>query len=133
MVYKYVFVYKLKFILQGWCPLHAASEAGHYEIVNILIDHGAKVDNVTDTGYNCLHLAASGGHTTIVGRLVDAGSPLDDITEAGLYGAPLHYAAGKGHIGIVKLLLEAGANKDTQSEDNCTPLYYAVLGMTFFS
>ena len=83
---------------------------------------------MTDTGYNCLHLAASAGHTTICQRLVDAGSPLDEITEAGLYGAALHYAAGKGHLSIVNLLLEAGANKDTLSEDNCTPLYYAVLG-----
>jgi len=28
----------------------------------------------------------------------------------------------------VELLLSAGANKDSLSEDNCTPVYYAVLG-----
>ena len=29
---------------------------------------------------------------------------------------------------MVELLLTAGADRDLLSEDNCTPLYYAVLG-----
>ena len=61
----------------------------------MLLQHGANVNNVTDTGYNPLHLAASGGHLTSCELLVHAGSPLDEVTEAGLYGAPIHYAAGK--------------------------------------
>ena len=80
---------------EGWTPLHAASEAGHEEIVKILLQHGSNVTNVTDTGYNPLHLAASGGHLSSCRLLVQAGSPLDEVTEAGLYGAPIHYAAGK--------------------------------------
>ena len=59
---------------------------------------------------------------------MEAGAPLDQVTEAGLYGAPLHYAAGKGFTEIIEILLKAGADKNCLSEDNCTPLYYAVLG-----
>ena len=59
---------------------------------------------------------------------MEAGAPLDQVTEAGLYGAPLHYAAGKGFTEIIEILLRAGADKNCLSEDNCTPLYYAVLG-----
>ena len=34
----------------------------------------------------------------------------------------------QGFSEIVQLLLNAGADKDSLSEDNCTPVYYAVLG-----
>ena len=71
---------------------------------------------------------SSPGHLAVCELLVRAGSPLDELTSAGLKGGPLHYAAGKGFLEVVELLLEAGADKDLLSEDNCTPLYYAVLG-----
>ena len=48
----------------GWTPLHAAAERGDAAIVSVLLDDGARVDAVTDTGYNPLHLAASGGTKT---------------------------------------------------------------------
>ena len=70
------------------------------------------------------------GHLAVCELLVRAGSPLDEVTSAGLKGGPLHYAAGKGWLEVVELLLDAGADKDLLSEDNCTPLYYAVLGQT---
>ena len=60
--------------------------------------------------------------------MVRAGAPLDEVTTAGLNGGPLHYAAGKGFLEVVQLLLSSGAEKDLLSEDNCSPLYYAVLG-----
>ena len=34
-------------------------------MVEILLEHRARLDTVTDTGYNPLHLAASGGNTVI--------------------------------------------------------------------
>ena len=34
----------------------------------------------------------------------------------------------QGFSEIVQLLLNSGADKDSLSEDNCTPVYYAVLG-----
>ena len=72
--------------------------------------------------------SGAGGHAASCSLLVEAGAPLDQVTEAGLYGAPLHYAAGKGFTEIIEILLRAGADKNCLSEDNCTPLYYAVLG-----
>ena len=36
----------------------------------------------------------------------------------------------QGFSEIVQLLLNSGADKDSLSEDNCTPVYYAVLGET---
>ena len=71
---------------------------------------------------------SSPGHLAVCELLVRAGSPLDELTSAGLKGGPLHYAAGKGFLEVVELLLAAGADRDLLSEDNCTPLYYAVLG-----
>ena len=47
----------------GWSPLHAAAERGDPGLVEILVEHGARLDTLTDTGYTPLHLAASGGET----------------------------------------------------------------------
>ena len=46
----------------GWSPLHAAAERGDPAVVEILLEHRARLDTVTDTGYIPLHLAASGGN-----------------------------------------------------------------------
>ena len=72
---------------------------------------------------------SSPGHLAVCQLLVKAGCPLDEVTSAGLNGGPLHYAAGKGFLQVVEVLLSAGADINLLSEDNCTPLYYAVLGL----
>jgi ankyrin repeat protein len=55
----------------GFKALHFASNAGHLEIVQYLIQHGRANINATDNnGFNALHFASLMGHLEIVLYLI---------------------------------------------------------------
>ena len=35
----------------GWTPLMQASQEGHVDVVNVLLDHGANANHQTDVSY----------------------------------------------------------------------------------
>lgn len=43
--------------VQFWTPLHLAIEAGHSEVVGVLLEAGARLDIVTTDGYSVSSLA----------------------------------------------------------------------------
>lgn len=64
----------------GWLPLHEACNHGHLEIVRLLIDKGANINDRGGTlcnGITPLHDAASNGHLELIELMLDNGaSPL---------------------------------------------------------
>lgn len=46
-------------------PLHIASRLGNVDIVMLLLQHGAKVDNTTKDMYTALHIAAKEGQDEV--------------------------------------------------------------------
>ena len=54
----------------GWTALMVASDAGHTEAVNALLEAKVKLEEVDTEGNTALILAASKGHTAIVNALV---------------------------------------------------------------
>ena len=57
----------------GWTLLHMASQHGHFDIVHLLIDHGADVN--TKMGHlAALHLASHDGYFDIVKALLERGA-----------------------------------------------------------
>ncbi|XP_063382703.1 tonsoku-like protein [Cydia fagiglandana] len=61
----------------GWTPLHEAAINGHYEIAQILIDHGAVInDRGTNEskGQTPLHDAACNGYMDVMQLLLDRGA-----------------------------------------------------------
>lgn len=51
----------------------------HTENIQVLIDHGAKIDAVTDSGMTALMWASSYGHLANVKLLVEKGAKIDIV------------------------------------------------------
>lgn len=81
---------------QFWKPLHAAVYHGHGHIVNILIRHGAWVDEIATNYHGC-------------GRPLDGPLPVDEDEEGGRC-TPLHVALCSGEEEIAKTLISNGAS-----------------------
>ena len=58
----------------GFTELMLASQRGHLEIVQMLLENGARVDMVTEMGHSALILAAINNHPRVVKMLLDWGS-----------------------------------------------------------
>ncbi|KAG6899147.1 hypothetical protein C0993_000254 [Termitomyces sp. T159_Od127] len=109
----------------GRTPLHWAASSGAIDIVRLLIDLKAVVDEPDISGWTPLHVAGlvtwlvrvctqtylllnsvSAGHDDIVKELVGAGADVNRKNDKGI--TPLHYAASKSRIDVcrdtVKLL-----------------------------
>ena len=75
-----------------WTPLIIASSAGHLDIVRMLVERGASVNEVTAEGRSALLYAASKGRDSIVQFLLEKGA---DVNKADKLGAtPLHRWVG---------------------------------------
>ena len=59
--------------LNGQTPLSSASDAGHVEIVRLLLEAGAEKDVADSDRRTALNNASHAGHDEIVGLLLEAG------------------------------------------------------------
>jgi len=113
---------------KGKTPLAWSVDVNRLDMVNFLVQKGARSDTPNPTGLKMttLHVVSQDGRTEILEVLLPAkDSPLDlDIQDA--YGnTPLHLACEKGHKDNVRLLLAAKANFETQNNGGMTPFHLA--------
>jgi len=104
-----------------------ASEFGHFDIVQELLDRGAANSRTTDLK-TPLHFASANEHITIVQllihRLVDADERSQSLSTVDVQvqddngWTPLHTAARNGHLGIVKLLPESGVDVNVRNRSD---------------
>ena len=94
----------------GMTPLMFAVQAGHCELIKMLLDTGRVQCNAIDTyGCTALHSAAKIGNTEIIDLLLKAGSAMEVVTPEGLNA--LHCATMFGHAGAVSMLMERSAGQ----------------------
>ena len=94
---------KISFALQrGFSPLHAASQNGHTDVVDLLVKAGAEIDMAT-TEVRTHKSIAKQMHTSL-----DAYVKMGDV--------PLGIAAQMGHVQTVERLLQAKANINHQNK-----------------
>ncbi|KAK9752173.1 Ankyrin repeats (3 copies) [Popillia japonica] len=107
--------------IEGAPPLWCAAAAGHLDIVQLLLSHGAKVNSTTRTNSTPLRAACFDGHLEIVKYLVMHGA---DIEVANRHGHTcLMIACYKGHIRIAKYLLSLNASVNRKSVKGNTALH----------
>uniref|UniRef100_A0AAY4EZQ2 SOCS box domain-containing protein n=1 Tax=Denticeps clupeoides TaxID=299321 RepID=A0AAY4EZQ2_9TELE len=105
------------------CPLFAAVDGCHVDVVKLLIKHGAEANGERSaSGWSCLHQASFKGHAEIVQVLAGV-SNLEATDDYGI--TPLFVAAQYGHSQCVEILAEAGASVNCQATDLATPLLIA--------
>ena len=107
-------------------PLCEAARGGHIEVVELLLEYGAKTGVLGEDSSTPLHLAASKGHTAMVKLLLDRGA---DIQMTDIWkNTPLHQAARFGHKEVAKLLLDRGAQTNSiYNSLASTPLHEAAI------
>jgi CDK inhibitor PHO81 len=107
-------------------PLSLAAQAGHVDVLLLLLENGAiSLSNIN--GEYPMHLAAREGHTDICRLLLqregwDTPDKYDEWT-------PLFHAARYGHAGCVRILVDAGCRVAFRDElGHCASHYAAWYG-----
>ncbi|GFY59346.1 ankyrin-3 [Trichonephila inaurata madagascariensis] len=110
----------------GPTPLHSAAVKGHYELVQLLINHGALIDdkNQNKDMATALHYSVVKGHLKIVQLLVESGADIEikDFNE----NTPLLVAAVQGYYEITEFLNAKGADIHSKDVSGATALHIAV-------
>ena len=111
---------------KGGCgtAIHAASFAGHLQIVQSLLRHGVEVDVGGYVNRTPLHFASESGHRDVVQCLIDHGADVNSHEDD--HGTPLNWAAYYGDLDVVRMLLEHHADVNTRDDQGRTPLHDAV-------
>ena len=105
-------------------PLILASKNGHTEIVEMLVENGAK--NIKGNyGYTALQHAIENGHTETARRLIELGDNVNRHYHSVPHNTPLIEASEKGYIKIVEMVLENGADVNAKNGDGDTAVMLA--------
>lgn len=107
-----------------------ASQTGYVNIVRVLIDANASVNQPCCTGKSALCIAANNGHDAVVELLLAQPDIVVDMVDD-VRWTPLLWATANGHKGIVQQLLDANANTECADENGYTSLMRAVYNHHF--
>ncbi|MDB6052811.1 MAG: hypothetical protein JWN25_334 [Verrucomicrobiales bacterium] len=106
-------------------PLHKAAELGQAKVVNLLLDHGAD-PNWVSNGSTPLRKAVIAGRRTVAELLVKRGADVNKPSNSpGQYESYLQSAANANYYSIAQFLLEKGADVNAGTGGDGTPLMFA--------
>ena len=102
-----------------------AIQEENIEMVRLLLENGANIDQTDELGNTPLFITAYKGNIGMVNLLLEKGAKIDQATKLG--HNPLLIAANKEDTEMVKLLLEYGADINHQDNEGFTALHLAAL------
>ena len=86
----------------GVTPLFVASHEGHVEVIRVLIDAGALINQAMNNGVTPIWVASHNGHMAIVRYLILHGSGMEQPDNQGR--TPLTIAIARGHADVAEYL-----------------------------
>ncbi len=104
-------------------PLVIAVECNRLDVVQTLLDHGARANGWSGAGRTAIESAVMNGSDELVLVLLKNGFATPD--EPSPLGGPLHLAAKDGRMAILQPMLEAGYRVDAKDSRGNTPLHVA--------
>ncbi|XP_065676442.1 protein phosphatase 1 regulatory inhibitor subunit 16B isoform X2 [Hydra vulgaris] len=90
----------------GETAMHIAAANGYEDVVEYLLDHGAKIDLIDNDGWQPIHAAACWGQEKIIELLVNHGADLDAKTKDG--ETPIDLTEDEELQGMIEDLKESG-------------------------
>jgi len=111
-------------ISDGRHPIHDACLSGSYDVVELLLDRKALIEENTFRGLRPLHWAATAGRADVIDLLLDRQAKINAFTSE--MHQPLHYAAKEGHAEAVRLLCQRGAKLDVEANGR-RPIHLACM------
>lgn len=102
----------------GTRPLHAAARRGDLNVVQTLLDHGAKVDIRDHNKESPLHIAAEAGHHETVKLLLNAGAAV--LAKNCTGSTPLHKTKS---CKVADILVKHGASVQEKNDFKLSPLH----------
>ena len=109
--------------VEGATALWTAATSGHLEVVQILLDAGARINHTTASNSTPLRGASFDGNIDVVRCLLKHGADVNIANR--MNQTPLSIASGKGHHDVVVLLLDHGADVNICSVSGDTALHSA--------
>ena len=107
-------------------PMHIAAEAGHANILSLLLDHGAHVDFRDAIGQTPLHRASYNGKFEAGRCLLDRGA--DTNARNFRNQTPLFHAVLHDHVEVIRMLLQRGSSINVLDDAfGWTPLDCAIF------
>jgi ankyrin repeat protein len=101
-------------------PLIAASAENHFQVAQLLCQHGADVCVRKTYDLTPLHYASMNGYPELVQLLLSHGADANARNQFGR--TPLHWAAENGHLDVVRTLLKYDADADVRDNKSRTQL-----------
>ena len=113
---------------RSFTPIFLASRHNHVELVELLINNGASVNEGTKDSYTPLHAAAISGNMRIAELLINNGAKIDSKStgDSSPGETPLHVAAFTDQVDLARLLVKHNANINSTTEYGHTPLRRAI-------
>ncbi|KAI9897952.1 hypothetical protein N3K66_006312 [Trichothecium roseum] len=111
--------------LDSWTPLNLASNAGHADIVDILLKRGANAETASKNGWTPIIRASRRGHIEVVRLLLTKVSKAHVNSGSRYDWTALEAACIGGHMAVVECLLQSGAQPNTRSGDGRTAFHAA--------